>query len=81
MAVLVCARVSLAGVDHRVQHVSDGGSSWTTGSLFCVAVCSPSCSNGGTCGSPGVCTCVSGWTGTRCATGKAVLRREICIRD
>ena len=32
------------------------------------AVCTPVCSNGGTCSSPGVCTCTSSWTGSRCAT-------------
>ena len=36
--------------------------------VLIVAVCSPTCSNGGTCSSPGVCTCTSTWLGSRCTT-------------
>lgn len=36
------------------------------------AVCAPVCANGGTCTSPGVCSCVSGWSGTRCGTCKTL---------
>jgi len=45
-----------------------------------LAVCSPVCSNGGTCSSPGTCNCQSGYSGTRCQTGKScfnVEKREI----
>ena len=35
-----------------------------------LAVCTPVCSNGGTCSSPGTCTCTALWTGSRCATRK-----------
>ena len=34
------------------------------------AVCSPKCSNGGTCKAPNTCQCVSGWSGDRCQTRK-----------
>ena len=30
------------------------------------AICTPACMNGGTCSSPGVCTCTSDWSGVRC---------------
>ena len=33
-----------------------------------LAVCSPVCSNGGTCNAGNTCTCPSTWTGTRCTT-------------
>jgi len=33
-----------------------------------LAVCTPACQHGGTCSSPGVCSCASGWSGTRCAS-------------
>ena len=35
-----------------------------------VAICSNSCENGGSCTSPGVCTCVGGWFGDTCEEGK-----------
>ena len=38
--------------------------------LLSIAVCSPSCQNGGTCTSPGSCTCTRGWTGTSCENCK-----------
>ena len=38
--------------------------------LLSLAVCSPSCQNGGTCTSPGRCTCTRGWTGTSCENCK-----------
>ena len=34
-----------------------------------LAVCTPECQNGGTCSSPGVCTCAPGWEGSRCGIG------------
>ena len=33
------------------------------------AICEQSCLNGGTCTAPDVCTCRSGWTGSRCERG------------
>ena len=33
---------------------------------FSTAICTPVCDNGGTCTSPGVCTCATGWSGSRC---------------
>ena len=44
--------------------------------LICVvcigppAKCAPECENGGTCTSPNRCQCASGWSGSRCQTGK-----------
>ena len=35
------------------------------------AVCSSTCKNSGTCASPELCQCVSGWTGSQCATRNA----------
>ena len=40
-----------------------------------LAVCTPECQNGGTCSSPGVCTCAPGWEGSRCTVGECV-----CVR-
>jgi len=36
-----------------------------------IAVCSPACSNGGTCGSPNTCTCPSTYSGTTCTIRKS----------
>jgi len=38
--------------------------------LMSIAVCSPTCSNGGTCGSPNTCTCPSTYSGTTCTIRK-----------
>ena len=38
--------------------------------VYVLAVCTPVCSNGGVCSSPGTCTCTALWTGSRCATRK-----------
>ena len=35
-----------------------------------IAVCDPSCENGGVCASPNTCQCRPGWTGNVCQTGK-----------
>ena len=35
-----------------------------------LAVCSPVCSNGGTCNTGNTCTCTSSWTSSRCTTRK-----------
>ena len=35
------------------------------------STCTPECDNGGTCTSPGICTCVAGWRGVRCQEGIA----------
>ncbi len=37
------------------------------------AVCDPPCKNGGTCASPGQCSCPTGWTGDQCELGSAKL--------
>ena len=36
------------------------------------AVCAPACRNGGTCSSPNVCSCRSGWTGSICNQRKLI---------
>ena len=38
--------------------------------IHATAICTPECENGGTCTSPGVCTCASGWSGSRCTDRK-----------
>ena len=43
---------------------------FTIFSLCTIAVCEPPCQNGGSCVSPGVCMCLSGWGGQHCTTGK-----------
>ena len=35
-----------------------------------VAICSQGCHNGGTCVSPDICSCVTGWEGNDCKRGK-----------
>ena len=48
-----------------------------------LAVCTPECQNGGTCSSPGVCTCAPGWEGSRCTVGVCVCVRAcvcVCVR-
>ena len=35
----------------------------------CVAECEPACQNHGACTLPGVCQCITGWTGNRCQEG------------
>jgi hypothetical protein len=37
------------------------------GGPACDPICSPACANGGTCSSPGVCSCVGGWKGASCS--------------
>ena len=37
---------------------------------FSLAVCDPECQNGGTCSSPDVCECATGYVGDSCQTGK-----------
>ena len=39
------------------------------GIIFYVAVCSPECSNSGTCTAPNTCNCTAEWTGSTCDTG------------
>ena len=34
---------------------------------YFIAMCSPSCQNGGTCSSPNSCSCRSGWSGSSCS--------------
>ena len=38
-------------------------------SIAYVAVCPAGCYNGGNCSMPGICTCLSGWTGNECRQG------------
>ena len=59
----------------------------TTSPPIIGSTCTPECENGGTCTSPGVCTCVAGWRGVRCQEGIAqswiqnlVMRIESIIR-
>ena len=42
-----------------------------------LAVCSPTCSNGGTCNAGNVCACPSTWTGSRCTTRKWLVGNTI----
>ena len=37
--------------------------------VYCAAVCTSSCQNGGTCTAPNTCTCDVGYTGMQCETG------------
>jgi len=39
------------------------------GNIFILAICHQHCYNGGTCTSPGMCTCASGWGGGDCRQG------------
>ena len=45
------------------------GDAPTTSDSILGAICIPECQNGGTCTSPGICTCVAGWHGLRCEKG------------
>ena len=38
--------------------------------FFCLAVCTPSCENGGLCIVPNVCKCLKGWKGAYCEKGQ-----------
>ena len=38
--------------------------------MLSVAICSGGCLNGGTCSTPGVCTCALGWTSNNCEQGE-----------
>ena len=42
--------------------------------LCFAAICTPDCQNGGTCSSPGQCTCTSEWQGNRCQIRKILLK-------
>lgn len=44
--------------------------------FFIAAICSPACGNGGTCKSPGICSCRDGYTGNRCYGGKYVQNKK-----
>ena len=46
-----------------------------TDMFLLLTACSCACQNGGSCTSPGVCTCTIGWTGRCCET------REFCVHD
>ena len=41
--------------------------------IIIIAVCSPSCVNGGSCIRPNTCSCRAGWTGSACQTGKTFM--------
>jgi len=45
--------------------------------LFFLAICSQECYNGGTCTSPGNCTCVKGWQGHDCRTGNYFYKSDV----
>ena len=40
--------------------------------ILFLAVCELLCLNGGICSSPGICTCLAGWTGSACNEGNHV---------
>ena len=79
---LVSAPVLLSGQDQTVQqvrcmtyvHIYNNNNAihlslplnFISSNVLYIAICVPSCSNGGTCTSPGVCRCTSGWSGSRC---------------
>lgn len=37
--------------------------------MYNIAICNPSCRNGGVCSAPGHCSCRSGWDGSTCSRG------------
>ena len=43
-------------------------------SILSLAVCTPACSNGGTCNAGNTCSCPSTWSGTRCTTREFFLQ-------
>ena len=42
-----------------------------------IAYCSQGCYNGGTCTSPGICTCADGWKGADCREGNCICRNFV----
>lgn len=71
--VLARVRVLQVGLIHSVQHVCFRLivlEFKTFCVLFCLAVCTSSCQNGGTCSAPNTCTCTSQWTGQTCTIRK-----------
>ncbi|VDI62920.1 Hypothetical predicted protein [Mytilus galloprovincialis] len=46
-----------------------------------MAICRPSCGNGGQCTSPGVCSCTGGFTGYRCNGGDCVTGSCVCSTE
>lgn len=59
------------GLDHDAPHVNSLSKIHLISILhIIIAVCSPVCQNSGTCTSPNVCACTSGYTGAYCQTGE-----------
>jgi len=61
-----CSKINLSPVYIYEQ---DMYTFWVWYVQSTVAVCSQGCYNGGTCVSPGRCSCATGWTGYNCKTG------------
>ena len=74
--VIVFVHVLQHGLELFVKYVGISANYMSTIYSLTVAICTPTCSNGGTCSSPGVCTCASGWNGTRCTIRKYLLINE-----
>ena len=49
--------------------------------LVCLAVCSPTCANSGTCTSPNTCACATGWSGATCTTRMQQSLSSRCFSD
>ena len=48
-----------------------------TCTISLLAGCTPPCANGGSCISPGICSCTTGWTGERCRQG-TIFTLSVC---